>query len=165
MASPVSIEQSRAIPIDVQHAFDGTLTTPLPTLFCRRYALLPPIKDVRGQIGTWGQAGQMRTVVTTDGGTMRELLTAVDAPHSFNYQLSEITGPMRPLIDHVEGRWEFTSKGTGTLVTWHWTLHPRGIGAPVMPLIAKMWLSYARQALERLSDLLLATDPPEISPN
>jgi len=161
VASPILVEQSRAIPVDVQHAFDGTLPVPLTTIFCRRYALLPPIKQVRGQIGTWGQVGQMRIVVTSDGGTMREMLTDVDAPHSFSYQLSDITGPMRPLVDSIEGRWEFVSKGTGTLITWRWTMHPRGFGAPFMPLIIKMWLSYARQALEQLSELLLGPEPPE----
>lgn len=165
MATPISVEQSRAIPVDIQHAFDGTLSIPLPTIFCRRYALLPPIKQVRGQIGTWGQVGQVRTVVTSDGGTMREVLTGVDAPHSFSYRLSDITGPMRPLVDSIEGRWEFALKGTGTLITWRWILHPRGLGAPLMPLIIKMWLSYAKQSLEQLSELLLAPTSPEIPPS
>jgi hypothetical protein len=160
MARPISVEQSRAIPVEVQQAFDGTLSIPLPTIFCRRYALLPPIKQVRGQIGSWGQVGQVRTVVTSDGGTMREVMTDVDAPHSFSYRLTDITGPMRPLVDSIEGRWEFTSKGTGTLITWRWTLHPRGLGAPFMPLVIKMWLSYAKQALGQLSDLLLAPEAP-----
>jgi hypothetical protein len=164
VTTPISVEQSRAIPVDVQHAFNGTLPISLPTIFCRRYALLPPIKQVRGQVGTWGQVGQVRTVVTSDGGTMREVLTDVDAPHSFSYELSDITGPMRPLVDSIEGHWEFTSKGTGTLITWRWTLHPRSVGAPFMPLIIKMWLSYARQSLERLSELLLAAELPENPP-
>jgi len=89
---------------------------------------------------------------------MREVLTEVDAPHSFSYQLTDITGPMRPLVDSIEGRWEFSLKGTGTLIRWRWTLHPRGLGAPFMPFIIKMWLSYANQSLERLSDLLLAPE-------
>jgi hypothetical protein len=92
---------------------------------------------------------------------MREVLTDVDAPHSFSYQLSDITGPMRPLVESIEGRWEFTSKGTGTLITWRWTLHPRGVGAPFMPLLVKMWLRYAKQSLEQLSELLLAGGPPD----
>ena len=160
MARPVTVEQSRAVPVDVQPAFDGTISIPLPTIFCRRYALLPPIKQVRGQVGAWGQVGQERTVVTTDRGTMREVLTDVDAPHSFSYQLGDITGPMGPLVDRIEGRWEFTPKGTGTLITWRWILHPTRIGAPLMPVITKMWLGYAKQALEHLSGLLLAPPPP-----
>ncbi len=164
MATTISVEQSRAIPVTVQRAFNGTLPVSLPAIFCRRYVLLPPIKEVRGQVGTWGQVGQIRTVVTSDGGTMREQLTDVDAPHSFSYQLSEITGPMRPLVDRIDGRWEFTSKGTGTLITWRWTLHPQGIGAPLMPLITRMWINYAKQSLEQLSELLLAAELPENPP-
>ena len=94
-----------------------TLPISLTTIFSRRYALLPPIKEVRGQSGVWGQVGQSRTVVTTDGATMREVLTQVDSPHSLGYRLSEISGPLGPLVDSIDGRWEFAVQGTGTLVT------------------------------------------------
>src|ERR1700722_11803801 len=153
-----TVEQSCAIPIDLQHAFDVTLPIPLTAIFSRRYWLLPPVKVVRGQEGVWGQVGQTRTVVTTDGGTMRELLTEVDAPNSFSYLLSDISGPMRPLVDSIDGRWEFTPRGTRTLITWRWVLHPPTVGAHVMPLITMMWRSYARRGLELLSDRLLADD-------
>ena len=89
---------------------------------------------------------------------MRELLTEVDAPHSFSYRLSDISGPMRPLVTAIDGRWEFAARGTGTLVTWRWMLHPKGLGAGVLRPIALMWRGYARQALELLSDQLLEVD-------
>jgi hypothetical protein len=152
----ITVEQSRAVPVELRRAFDVTLPIPLTTIFSRRYGLLPPVKEIRGQDGVWGRVGQSRTVVTSDGGTMRELLTEVDSPHSFSYCLSDITGPLRPLVDGIDGRWEFSPQGTGTLITWRWTLHPRGLGARVMPLVTLMWRGYARQALERLSDHLLA---------
>src|SRR5271155_2591182 len=151
-----TVEQSRAIPIELQRAFDGTLPMPLTAVFSRRYGLLPPVKEVRGQDGVWGQVGQSRTVVTTDGGAMRELLTEVDVPHSFSYRLSEISGPMRPLVEGIDGRWEFATQGTGTLITWRWTLHPKGLGTGVLRPITWMWRGYARQALELLSEQLLA---------
>jgi hypothetical protein len=157
MAS-TTVEQSRAIPIELQRAFDVTLPIPLTAIFSRRYVLLPPIKQVRGQDGVWGQVGQSRTVVTTDGGTMRELLTEIHAPHSFSYRLSDISGPLWPLVDSIDGCWEFAMQGTGTLITWRWTLHPRSLGVLVMPLITLMWRGYARQALELLSEHLLAAD-------
>jgi hypothetical protein len=150
-----TVEQSRAIPVELQQAFDGTLSIPLTAIFSRRYVLLPPVKEVRGQDGEWGRVKQSRTVVTTDGGTMSELLTDVDSPHSFSYRLSAITGPLRPLVDGIDGRWEFSARGTGTLITWRWTLHPKSLGAPVMPVVAWMWRGYARQALELLSEHLL----------
>src|ERR1700734_645279 len=127
-----TVEQSRAIPIELERAFGLTLPMPLTAVFSRRYGLLPPVKEVRGQDGVWGQVGQTRTVVTTDGGTMREVLTEVDPPYSFAYRLSDISGPMRPLVDTIDGRWEFAPRDTGTLVTWRWTLHPKGVGAAVM---------------------------------
>lgn len=164
MATPITVEHSRAIPIDLQRAFEVTLPIPLTMIFSRRYGLLPPIKHVRGQEGIWGQIGQSRTVVTTDGGTMRELLTEVDAPHSFSYRLSDITGPLRPLVDSIDGRWEFAPRGTGTVITWRWTLHPRGMGARIIPLITLMWRGYARQALELLSEQLLTPESTERAP-
>lgn len=164
MSTPVIVEQSRAIPITLQRAFDLTLPIPLTTIFSRRYGLLPPIRQVRGQDGIWGHVGQSRTVVTSDGGTMRELLTEVDAPHSFSYRLSNITGPLRPLVDSIDGCWEFVPSGTGTAITWRWVLHPKRIGAPVMPLVTSMWRGYARQALELLSEQLLTPDSADHPP-
>jgi hypothetical protein len=153
-----TVQQSRAVPLELQRVFDLTLPMPLTAIFSRRYALLPPVKEVRGQDGVWGQVGQSRTVVTTDGGTMRELLTEVEIPHSFSYRLGDISGPMRPLVDSIDGRWEFAPQGTGTLITWRWNLHPKGLGACVMPLITMMWRGYARRALELLSEQLLEAD-------
>jgi hypothetical protein len=153
-----SIEQTIAIPVEPQRAFDVTLPIPLTAIFSRRFGLLPPIKEVRGQNGVWGQVGQTRTVVTTDGGAMLELLTEIDSPHSFSYLLSDISGPMGPLVDSIEGRWEFESQENDTQITWRWTLHTRGLGPFVMPLVTLMWHGYARRALERLSVHVLQAD-------
>lgn len=159
MARSIAVQASRAIPAEPRRAFDITLPIPLTEIFSRRYGLLPPVRQIRDQHGAWGQVGQSRTVVTADGGTMRELLTGVDAPHSFSYRVDGITGPLRPLVDNIDGRWEFTPYGTGTKVTWGWTLHATTLGAPTMPLVVRMWRGYARQALEQLSEQLLTPDP------
>jgi hypothetical protein len=156
MATPITIESSRAIPVGLQQAFEGTLPLPLTTIFSRRFALLPPIKEVRDQHGAWGQSGQSRMIITSDGGTMRELLTDVQPPQSFSYRLTDITGPLRPLVQSIDGQWEFAPKGTGTEITWRWTLHPKHAGPVILPLITMMWRGYARQALELLSEQLLA---------
>jgi hypothetical protein len=87
---------------------------------------------------------------------MREFLTEVDAPHSFSYRLNEISGPMRPLVDSIDGRWEFGAYGTGTLITWRWILHPKSLGTGALHPIVWMWRGYARQALELLSEELVA---------
>ncbi|HRD13900.1 MAG TPA: SRPBCC family protein, partial [Mycobacterium sp.] len=147
---------SRAIPISPDEAFAKTMPMPLPELFARWYGPIPPIKAVRGQVGEWAGVGQTRTIALVGGGGMRETLTSVDAPRSFGYTLSDVRGAMAPLIDHVEGQWLFTPHGTGTLVTWRWTLHPRSaLSAPALPVFARIWRGYARQALETLSGHLV----------
>jgi hypothetical protein len=150
------VEQSRAIPAGVEDAFAGTLPLPLPTLFRRWYGPIPPIKQVRDQTGDWDAAGQTRTVLLTGGGSMREQLIGVDPPHSFDYTLTDIHGPLAPLVGLVEGQWRFTPKGTGTEVTWRWSIHPRSaLASPALPVLGRLWQGYARRALEELSAQLV----------
>ncbi|WP_024443938.1 SRPBCC family protein [Mycobacterium sp. UM_WGJ] len=168
------VEQSRTVPATVADTFAGTLQLPLPQLFRRWYGPIPPIKEVRDQTGgsasldeaeaklgpphkrgAWANVGQTRTVVLTGGGSMREELTEVDPPRAFGYRLTDLTGPLAPLVDHVEGRWQFAPAGSGTTVTWSWVIHPRSkLTAPLLPVFGWLWKGYARQALARLSALL-----------
>lgn len=152
---PVQLSRSRTYPTTVERAFDLVLPTPLPQIFSRRYAAIPPIKDVRDQEGPWATVGQTRTIVLADRGTMREELTHLDRPRSFGYRISSVTGPMKPLVAGVEGRWSFAEAGTGVEVTWAWTLRPTRVGAPLMPVFGRLWQGYARQALEEIEKLLV----------
>lgn len=146
------MQQSRVIPVEVATAFEHTLPMALPTLFSRWYGPIAPIKAIRDQSGDWSSVGQTRTVVQVGGGSMREELTLIDPPNRFGYTLSRITGPLAPLVDHVDGQWRFAPAGTGTEVTWHWVVHPKSrMTAPLMPAFAALWRGYARQALERLA--------------
>lgn len=156
MAHPVTVEQSRAIPVSPQEAFAKTMPMPLPELFSRWYGPIPPIKAVRGQAGNWATVGQNRTIALVGGGGMRETLTRVDPPNSFGYTLDDVRGAMAPLIHHVEGEWVFAPDGAGTNVTWRWTLHPRSaLTAPLLPVFGRIWRGYARQALQTLSGYLV----------
>lgn len=151
------MERSRAIPVDVRTAFDRTLPMALPTLFSRWYGPIAPVKAVRDQSGDWTSTGQTRTVVQVGGGSMREELTRLDPPNMFGYTLSQITGPLAPLVDHIEGQWRFAPAGTGTEVTWRWVVHPKSrAGAVAMPAFAALWRGYARQGLEQLATELLS---------
>jgi hypothetical protein len=156
MPKPHVMTQSRAIPVDPESAFHRTLVTPLPGLFRRRYGPIAPVKAVLGQTGEWGTVGQTRTVTQVGGGTMREELTLVDPPRAFGYTLSGITGPLAPLVNHIEGLWSFTPVGTGTDITWRWEVYPKSSAATVaMPVFARLWRGFARQSLEVLSDEML----------
>ena len=156
MAHPIVVEQSRAIPVAPEEAFAKTLPLPLPTLFPRWYGPIPPIKAVHGQTGEWAMVSQTRDIALVGGGGMRETLTKVDPPRAFGYTLTDVRGAMAPLIARVEGEWVFTPKGTGTEVTWRWTLHPKSaLTAPALPVFARIWRGYAKQALQTLSDHLV----------
>ena len=111
----------------------------LTLLFRRWYGPIPPIKKVRGQVGEWATPGQTRTVALTGGGTMREELTRADPPSSFAYRLTDLTGAVGPLVDHIDGAWTFTPVGTGTRVSWCWTLYPRSARTrPGVVLLGKL---------------------------
>lgn len=149
------LSHSRAVPVPVEDAYDGVLEHPLPELFRRRMLAMPPIREVRGQVGPWREVGQTRTIVLADGGTMLETLTSVERPQSFGYSIGDVHGPMKPLVAGVEGRWTFAPVGTGTRVTWEWDVTPTAPGRLLMPAFARMWRGYARQALEEVESVLL----------
>ncbi len=156
MAQPLVVEQARAIPLAPEDVFRDMVPMPLPDLFRRWYGPIPPIKATRDQTGDWDAVGQSRTVLLTGGGSMREELTSYDPPRSFGYTLSRVTGPLAPLVDHVDGLWSFAPIGTGTQVTWRWTIHPRSaLAVPALPVFGRLWKGYARQSLEELSNLLV----------
>lgn len=153
---------SRAVPVGVDAAFRRTLPAPLPSIFGRWYGPITPVRETRDAPDQWGSVGQTRTVVQVGGGTMHEEITSVDAPHSFGYRLTRVTGALKPLISAVDGKWSFEPAGTGTLITWSWTVLPASrAGALLMPVVARLWQGYARQALEDLSALLLTERPAE----
>ncbi len=157
MARPLVVEQSLVIPVSVEHAFNVTMPIPLPVIFRRRYGPIPPIKEVREQTGAWDKPGQTRTVVLSGGGSMREELTRVDPPRSFGYRLTDIKGPLAPLVGWIDGEWLFTAKAGGTEITWRWSLHSRrALAVPLLPVFGRLWQGYARRALKQLS-LQLAT--------
>ena len=154
----VTVERSRAIPVLPEEAFSRTLPMPLPNLFRHWYGPIPPIKEVRDQSGDWSSAGETRTIALTGGGTMRETLTGVVPGRRFDYTITDVTGPMAPLVDHVDGAWIFDPAGTGARVTWQWVLHPKSaLSAPALPVFARLWRGYANGALETLSDYLVSS--------
>ncbi len=128
---------------------------PLTDLFTSRSGPIPPVKETREQPGTWDTVGQSRVIALTDGGSMRETLTTVEPPHSFGYDLTDVTGPFRLLVASASGRWAFEPDGTGCRVTWSWTIQPRTPFGPLaMPIFGRFWRGYARTALARLESHL-----------
>jgi Polyketide cyclase / dehydrase and lipid transport len=154
MADPVQLSSSHTVQLPVQDAFDRVLVAPLEQVFARRFGPIPAIRRTSQQ-GDWGTVGQQRTIDFTDPGSVRERLTVVERPHRFGYTLSDVVGPMKLLIAGVEGLWAFEPDGTGTRITWSWTVHPaNSVGRLAMPLFGRVWQGYARRSLAQLETLI-----------
>ncbi len=145
---PVHVQASRIVAIGIEDAYDRTLAMPLPELFAQRHVMLPPIAEVWDAPEVWGEPGQTRRIRTTDGGTLHETLTACERPTHFTYRIDEIRGPMKPLVRTIDGAWRFVPSGTGTEVSWEWTLHPTSrVTRPTVQLVGRFWNGYAAKAL------------------
>jgi hypothetical protein len=150
------LSYARTYPAPVGEAFERVQAFELSRLFDRRYAALPAIKAVRGQVGAWGTPGQTRTILLADGGSMRESLLESVAPQRFSYRIDQIRGPMKLLFSGVDGSWAFEPAGTGVRVRWSWTMHPAGrLGSLAQRPFRRMWSSYAALAFDRLELLLV----------
>ena len=56
-----------------------------------------------GRRASGARSARPRTIATTDGGSMLETLTSNERPHSFGYTISDVRGPMKPLVASVDG--------------------------------------------------------------
>lgn len=150
------IDASRLVAVEPTQAFDRLILARLPEIFARRYAAFPAVREVVDQPDEWGTVGQTRTIVLTDGGSLRETLTSVERPHGFAYVLDDLHGTLRPFVSSIEGAWSVTPHGTGTQIGWAWTLHPTAPPARLtMNVVGKMWKGYADRALEELDTILM----------
>jgi hypothetical protein len=152
----VRVAESRTVPVLLEAAYAGTATVPLPDIFKHRFLALPPVARVDGQDGEWARVvGQTRTIRTSDGGSLHETLTVIDAPHRFVYRIDQISGPMGPLVRVLDGEWTFVAAGSGTTITWSWELTPTSaLTRPFVSLLGLMWHGYARRALATLESIL-----------
>jgi len=151
------VSASRSVPVPFEGALERVLHHPLPEFFSRRYAALPAIKEVVLDGDSFAEVGDSRVIVLSDGGRLGERLTLVDSPHAFGYRITPISGPLKPLVSEVQGLWTFEPSGTGTRIGWSWTVTPSRVGRVAMPAFARMWRGYARQALEEIERVLLAS--------
>lgn len=149
------LESSRTFNVDVESAYQRVLTVPLPEIFAKRYLAIAPIVEVTGQEGEWGTSvGQTRTIKLRDGGTMLETLTTIEQPHRFGYTIGNVTGMMKPLVAAASGMWTFVPDGDGVRVVWSWDVTPTKVGSMAMPVFARLWAGYARQAMDHIDTIL-----------
>ncbi|MGH3413701.1 MAG: SRPBCC family protein [Marmoricola sp.] len=158
MDTRYGVAESRVVAADPERTFEAVLPAPLTGIFTHRFWVIPPIREVLDQPGTWGTVGQTRTIVLADGGRMHEELTAVQPGVGFEYRISQVSGPMKPVVSGAEGRWTFQPAPGGTRITWSWQIEPTRQGLRLMPVFGWFWRGYARRALAEIEDQLAAGD-------
>lgn len=153
----IHFEQSRLFAgVDVQTAYDVVRPAPLTEVFDKRSGPFPPIANVAEQVGEWGlSVGQTRRIHLSDGGSTFETLISIDAPRSFAYTLSQITGPLKLLVSGLRGEWAFAQESGGTRVTWLWDVEPKTVLAtPLVLVLRAFWKPYAAKALANCERLV-----------
>lgn len=144
MVAPYLLSSSSVVPASQEAAFAVLLDVPLEQLFDKRGGLIPRIKETRGD--SWASVGDTRTVVLADGSTNLETLVDLDAPHSYHYELSDFTGPLKLLASRVEGAFTFKPEGNGTKITWSWTIQPKNaLVRLAMPALGASWRSFGNR--------------------
>jgi hypothetical protein len=152
MTSSYDVSASAVLDVTPEVAYDAVMAAPLEEILGQRSGLIPGIARCEGQDGAWGTVGQTRTIVTTDRGKTLETLVLADRPDDYRYLITDVRGMTKPLISTIDGRFTFVPEGSGTRVTWSWTIHPTALGRPVIPVMGFFWRRWAAGMFVRLGD-------------
>lgn len=149
MTSPTTVASSRTVPAPADLVWQQVFHGQVEEIFCARYGPFPPVSGTSAGSPSWRAAGDTRTILLADGGSMLETLTEVSPPHHYRYRLEQLEGRINPYVSAVDGGWDFDPVPEGVRVTWRWTLHPRSHPL-ALTMIGMMWRGYARLALEQV---------------
>jgi hypothetical protein len=117
------------------------------TRFYPKAGVLPAVVEVRHQTGGWDAAGQTRTLVLSDGGSVKETLRSATEP-LFAYDLSNFTGVFGALVAGARSEWRVAAEGAGSSIAWTYafTAQP-GRGLLVAAIVRFAWAPYMRRVL------------------
>src|SRR5215212_5387963 len=124
MVASYSMSESATLAVPPDVAYDALMAAPLEEILGFRTGLIPAITGCSGQDGPWGTVGQTRVIEMADGGRVLETLVKADRPVDYRYRISDVRGPLRPLVTGIDGGFAFEAAAAGTRVTWSWDVHP-----------------------------------------
>jgi len=161
---PVCVEIQGQIPAPIETVFDVFLPIDL-TAIMEGVGPLPAVVAIEDQTGDWSSVGESRIIRLADGHGMLETLTAVERPHRFAYQISELTNALRFLVRRFKGEWRFESRSEVggpevVLATWRYDFEVRSwLTRPLAWLIiTRYWRPYMERALELASQRALEAE-------
>lgn len=132
----------------------GVFDTELNTVLRAGYGF-PGTEWTSGTTGPWDVPGSYRTIHLTDGSTVREEVTAADAPDHFAYVVSNFTNPiLRRLVKEARGQWWFTDDCPGTKVKWLYEFEGTSALATLLltPAIKILYRRYMVAAVQRIKE-------------
>ncbi|MEZ5190019.1 MAG: SRPBCC family protein [Schumannella sp.] len=137
-------------PAPAKRAFEF-VTGADPVRYYPKFGPLPAVVRVEEVTGAWDAPGQSRKLILSDGGTVVERLTEVDAPRSFRYRLTDFTGSFSALVAYAEADWDFVLAPEGTRIRWRYTFHAQPKRGWIVRLIVRLfWARYMRRVLAGL---------------
>lgn len=164
--SPVRIEVTEHSPYSQQENFKTILGLDLRILF-PGLGPLPAVVGTEDEQGSWDHVGATRRPRLSDRSSAMEALTEVNAPDSFSYDITRITGLLGSLTGRVHSTWTMTPehRGTyaggnnaggthlgGTTVTWSYDVYPRPYRRLPLLAFAPAWKMYMRRSLRSALD-------------
>jgi hypothetical protein len=149
MARAIDVTVTANASASQEDTFDIIVPIDLSTMF-KRWLFIPGVEGVRDQSGPWDTAGQTRTVLLSDGTSAQEVLTAVERPTGFEYEVGPFPRPLGLLAEGATGSWDFTSASDGTTrIRWTYSFQPApGRAWLVRFIIAPAWRRYAQRGLD-----------------
>jgi hypothetical protein len=148
---PVSHTVAREARVPVGELFDVIVAEDVLPKVLHRYGIIPAVVATEGLTGPWDTPGSQRRVVTSDGRSLREEVTAWEHSHHFAYRVDGFTGVMGSLVSQAVGTWSFSGSDSHARFTWTYTFSATSAATrPLVRLIvASMWAPYMRGCADR----------------
>jgi hypothetical protein len=125
------------------------IATPLtPVGFYPKFGPLPAVIAVDDQTGAWDAAGQTRTLVLSDGGSVVEHLRDVHPDMYFAYELSDFQKLFGRIVRGARAEWRFSEVDGGTRIHWTYTFFALpGRRWLLAAIVGNLWAPYMRRVL------------------
>jgi hypothetical protein len=136
---------------DLQSTWD--IVTPItPVGLYPSFGPLPAVVEVLDQTGAWDAAGQTRTLVLSDGGSVVEHLREVAPPGRFVYELTDFQKLFGTIVGGARAEWAFRAVGVSTSIRWTYTFYALpGKRWPLAAIVGNLWAPYMRRVLRGIA--------------